>query len=82
VSGGGTDGPRAVSGWAGKESGSKCLPHRAAARMAVRGPQKATGQKEFLCFYLQNTVFNCFCSDFEQISNSFLYSNYSNKNFV
>jgi hypothetical protein len=33
----------------------------------------------FLCFYLQNTVFNCFCSDFEQISNSFLYSNYSNE---
>jgi hypothetical protein len=28
-------------------------------------------------FYI--TVFNCFCSDFEQISNSFLYSNYSNE---
>jgi hypothetical protein len=35
-----------------------------------------------LLFFIQNHSFNFFCSDFEQISNSFLYSNYSNENFV
>jgi hypothetical protein len=58
-------------------------PHR-----GTTHPKQAVGRVRlqaklfFLCYFLTETVLIVFCSDFEQISNSFLYSNYSNEKFV
>jgi hypothetical protein len=42
----------------------------------------AMGRIGFSYFFFYRTILIVSCSDFVQISNSFLYSNYSNENFV
>jgi hypothetical protein len=49
------------------------------ARKSGLGPEKTAGKLFFLFIYFLQKLFTDFCSDFEQISNSFLYSNYSNE---
>jgi hypothetical protein len=54
----------AASGWAEASApDSNRRPGRLKCR-AGRGPLLATGQKSFFSVYLQNTVFDEFCSDF------------------
>jgi hypothetical protein len=62
--------PRAVLGRATKGRGGVYLPH------SVLCAKKASG----LQFFFTETVLIVSCSDFEQISHSFLCSNYSNEN--
>jgi hypothetical protein len=61
-----------------RASGSDCLPHRA---LAGCGPPDAT-EKQFSLDFFTELVLIVFYSVFWQISNSFLYSNYSNEKFV
>jgi hypothetical protein len=56
--------------------------NRRTGRWRAVGRQLQQKNSFFSEIFLENKIFNSFCSIFEQISNSPFYSNYSNKNLL